>query len=99
MLDIVIRVAAGIAGAAIFAAISNYFLMLSTGYWYLGGLIVFVAFFAIAYFVQRTSRTGRQTAPRTLVASRNKSGARMDIDVDGVASTPDGESLTGSENE
>src|ERR1700694_858725 len=99
MLDVVIRVAAGIAGAAIFAAMNNYFFMLSTGYWYLGGAIVFVVFFAIAYLVQRLSKSRLQDDPRLIVASKNKSGGKMEVTVAGVPPSQNGASLLGSENE
>jgi len=97
-MDIVVRVAAGIAGAAIFAAINNYFLMLSTGYWYVGGIAVFAVFFAIAYFVQRAS-SDSQKKPQIVVGSRNKSGGEMKVDVAGVLPARSGDSLLGSENE
>ncbi len=99
MSDIVIRIAAGVAGAAIFAAINNYFLMLATGYSYLGGASVFACSFAIAYLVQRFTQGTRGTPPKTVVASENKSGGKMKVEVAGVSPPPGCESVVGSQNQ
>ena len=99
MLKIIGAIAAGIAGAALFAAIDHYFLTLPKGYSYLGAVIVFALFSGIAYLAQR----GDQDSPRyprrkLVVGSKNKSGGKMKIAVTGVRATGDGETSVGSGN-
>ena len=58
-----------------------------------------MVFFAIAYLVQRLSKSGSRYDPQLIVASKNKSGGKMKVTVAGVPPIQNGASLLGSENE